>query len=122
MHALSRRLVIAAAVALAAAAPAQGVRTPETTGPGPFALVKVTLTSATAKVARRQVFRGTKVEFFVVNDGSRPRNFIVAKEKSRLLKPGERQRLYHTFRLRGRYTWTSTSPAGRTVRGTFDAI
>jgi hypothetical protein len=121
VQSLPRRLVLAAVVALAAAAPAAGVRSPQTTGPGPFALVRVTLTATNAKVARRTVFRGTKVEFFIVNDGKKPRNFVVGTEKSRLLKAGERQRLFHTFRLRGRYTWTSRSPGGPTVRGTFDA-
>jgi hypothetical protein len=121
VRSLPRRLVFATAAALAAAAPATGVRSPQTTGPGPFALVRVTLTATNAKVARRTVLRGTKVEFFVVNDGNKPRDFTVATAKSRLLKAGERQRVYHTFRLRGRYTWTSRSPGGRTVRGTFAA-
>src|SRR3954452_8664191 len=117
----SRRLVLLGAVAVAAIAPAAATSTPQTTGPGPFALVRVSLTTNGAKVARHTVFRGTKVEFFVVNDGKKPRSFLVANEKSRLLKAGERQRLFHTFKLRGRYTWTSRSPVGPTVRGTFDA-
>jgi hypothetical protein len=116
-----RRSVVLAAVTLAAAVPAGGAAAPQTTGPGPFALIRVTLTSTVAKVARRTVFRGTRVEFFVVNDGKKRRDFGIAGERSRMLKPGERQRVFRTFRLRGRYAWKSRSPGGSTVKGTFAA-
>ena len=113
------RVVVASAVGAAGLAAALPAPAPATTGPGPCALVYVGLTNRGCHVARSSVFRGTIVEFFVVNKGGTLRRFAIAGRKSRYLKPGERQRIYHYFRLPGVFRWRSESPRGPTVRGSF---
>ncbi len=108
--------LVLAAAGLAAALPAG---TSATTGPGPFALVYVGLTNSGCHVARSSVFHGTIVEFFVVNKGSKARRFGIAGRQSRYLRPGERQRVYRFFRLRGVFKWHSESFRGPTVKGSF---
>jgi hypothetical protein len=88
-----------------------------TTESGLIKRIDVTVDDEGIRVERLRWERGTVAHFEVVNNGTRPHNFVIGFWRSRVLQPGERQQVEAPLTLRGFLTFRSTLDCGASHRG-----
>lgn len=65
-----------------------------------------------SELEREEFIRGSIGNFRVVNESSKPRNFVVGVERTDVLAPGERTRLEFFFPARGSLPYRATVNRG----------
>jgi uncharacterized cupredoxin-like copper-binding protein len=90
-----------------------------TTGPDPYAIVKVALTDEGITLSQKSVHDVTYVDFLVHNGGKLPHDFRIGGLATRQVRPGQTVHLVVAFPQYGKYKYASTVHASAKMRGAF---
>jgi len=84
---------------------AAGVSGAATSKPGRTYTVRVDARDFSFKLSRRTVPAGSTVRFVLRNRGTTTHDFVIAKKRTGLLRPGQAQTISVAFRRKGTYTF-----------------
>jgi hypothetical protein len=119
---MHRRIVIALAAAVVAAAVVAGTALalrPATTGvPGTFVTINVRLTDKGVTVSRHSSTGVQVIGFRIRNVGKKPHNFIIGDRSTNAIKPGQFDDFAVQFDVFKTYVYRCTLNCPRSARGT----
>ena len=90
-----------------------------TTGPDPYAIVKVALTDNGITLSQKRVHDVTYVDFLVHNGGKLRHDFRIGGVGTPQVRPGQTVHLLVSFPQYGTYKYVSTVHASPRMRGSF---